>query len=78
MLLQNGNNIKQATVIENKPYFVINTYPFNSVIQILSMAAIDNSQYFTSIESNTNKTMQFIFKFIKKGPCADIYKKKKT
>ncbi|XP_049310745.1 uncharacterized protein LOC109580079 [Bactrocera dorsalis] len=71
-LLRNGNFVKKPTLINTNHHFAINTCGFDSIIQILSTAAMDDENYNQEMINSENPTLKFVSDFVKNGPSQRI------
>lgn len=56
-----------AVTLNNNTYFLQNTCSFDSVVQILATAGLDNDEYHRFLQEATNCTLNFVYNFITSG-----------
>lgn len=72
-LLLNGCLYTSPIQIANEKFLITLTCPFDSIVQILSNAAMDYSEYFNHIENSFNSTCEFLLVLIDSGAMPHVY-----
>lgn len=72
ILLPNGSHCS-AVILNNNTYFLRNTCSFDSIVQILATAGIDNIEYHRFLEKATNHTLNFVYNFITNGISKNLF-----
>lgn len=74
-LLLNGN-MRNAIPLHGIYYCLLNTCPFDTIVQILATGGIDDESYktFVDVNSAASATMAFIRQFIDQGVTPALYK----
>ena len=62
--------------MEGCTYFLRNICSFDSVVQILATAAIDDVDYHRFLQKNTNSTLKFVYNFITQGVSKNLFVEK--
>lgn len=76
-LLLNGN-LRNAIPLDGIYYLLLNTCPFDALVQILTTAGIDDPTYYAFITANSASSagMKFIRQFVDTGVGLQLYKER--
>ena len=73
ILLKNGNSFMKPIELDNRKFIVRDTCPFDTIAEILAVAANDNSEYLKHLEGSSNLFCGFILVYIDSGAKPHVY-----